>query len=236
MLNDTPYYHAAIRNTIVAFGNMFSNIKFERKKGNKVEQTIQVPIAYAQKEKWVQAIEANPDSERGVQTSLPRLGFEITGYNYDATRKLGRMNSITCTTNDGKVQIYAPVPYNVDLQLYLATKTQEDALQVVEQVLPAFTPEYTVGVKSIAALNLVQDVPIILNNISVEDNYDGDLKERRLIVHTFSFTAKVNLFGPVNKIGVIKRVDVPVSTPDVKYTAIGTTPDQPISEEWMGDF
>lgn len=236
MLNDTPYYHAAIRNTIVAFGNLFSNIKFERKKDGVVEQTIHVPIAYAQKEKWVHAIEANPGAESGVQVALPRMGFEITGYSYDATRKLARMNTISCTTNDGRVQAYTPVPYNIDIQLYLATKTQEDALQVVEQILPTFTPEYTVGVRSIAALNLVQDVPIIMNNISVEDNYDGDVRERRLIVHTFNFTAKVNLFGPVNNIGVIKRVDVPVSTPDITYTAIGTTPEQPISEEWLGDF
>lgn len=236
MLNNTPYYHAAIRNTIVAFGNLFSNIKFERKKNNIVEQTIHVPIAYAQKEKWIQATEANPDSERGVQTSLPRMGFEITGYSYDATRKLARMNTISCTTDDGRVQTYTPVPYNIDIQLYLATKTQEDALQVVEQILPTFTPEYTVGVRSIAALNLVQDVPIIMNNISVEDNYDGSVSERRLVIHTFNFTAKVNLFGPVNSVGVIKRVDVPVSVPNVTYTAIGTTLDAPITEGWLGEF
>ncbi len=236
MLNDTTYYHAAIRNTIVAFGNLFSNIKFERKKNNIVEQTIHVPIAYAQKEKWVHAIEANPDSERGVQTSLPRMGFEITGYNYDATRKLARMNTISCTTNNSRVQVYTPVPYNIDIQLYLATKTQEDALQVVEQILPTFTPEYTVSIRSISSLNLVQDVPIIMNNISVEDNYEGDLKERRLIVHTFNFTAKVNLLGPVNTIGVIKRIDVNVSDPKATYTAIGTTPDQPINESWLEEF
>lgn len=236
MLNDTTYYHAAIRNTIVAFGNLFSNIKFERKKNNIVEQTIHVPIAYSQKEKWVHAIEANPDSERGVQISLPRMGFEITGYNYDATRKLARMNSISCSTADGRVQVYTPVPYNIDIQLYLATKTQEDALQVVEQILPTFTPEYTVSIRSISSLNLVQDVPIIMNNISVEDNYEGDLRERRLIVHTFNFTAKVNLLGPVNTIGVIKRIDVNVSDPKATYTAIGTTPDQPINESWLEEF
>lgn len=236
MLNDVTFYHETIRNTIVAFGHLFSNVKLARKKGNVIEQTIKVPIAYAQKDKWVQATEANPDSERGIQVSFPRMGFEITGYSYDATRKLPRMNMVSCTTDDGRKQAFTPVPYNIDISLYVGTKSQEDALQIIEQILPTFTPEYHVSIRSVTDLNIIQDVPFILNNISVDDSYDGNVADRRMVIHTLSFTAKVNLYGPVSDVGVIKRVDVGVTTPNSTYTAIGTIPSEPIVEMWLEDF
>ncbi len=236
MLNDATFYHATIRNTIVAFGHLFSNVKLERKKGDTVEQTIKVPIAYAQKDKWVHATEANPDSERGIQVSLPRMGFEITGYSYDASRKLARMNTIYCQTDDGRKHTFTPVPYNVDISLYIGTKSQEDALQIIEQIFPVFTPEYTVSIRSLADLNIVQDVPIILNSVSVDDPYEGPIAERRLVTHVLTFTAKINLYGPVSNTGVIKQVEANLDTPIVNYVAVGTTPDEPITEDWLGDF
>lgn len=236
MLNDVTFYHETIRNTIVAFGHLFSNVKLARKKGNIVEQTIKVPVAYAQKDKWVHATEANPDSERGIQVSFPRMGFEITGYSYDAARKLPRMNTVFCQGADGRKQAFTPVPYNIDISLYIGTKSQEDALQIIEQILPTFSPEYHVSIRSLADLNIIQDVPFILNNISVDDSFDGSVAERRMVIHTLSFTAKVNLYGAVSDVGIIKRVDVGVTTPNSIYTAIGTTPDDPIVEEWMEDF
>ncbi len=244
MLNDNVFYHGTIRNTIIAFGRLFSNIKFQRKNNGVVEQTIVVPIAYSQKEKWVHAIEANPDTnniERGIYTTLPKLGFEITGYSYDASRKLARMNQIHCTTGDNRDQVFTPVPYNVDISLYFATKTQEDGLQILEQILPTFSPEYTMAVKVIPELNLVQDTPFILNSVSVHDDYEGDLETRRFIVHTLTFTAKINLFGGSGNVGVITRVEADVATTNINiadrsYVASQLNPTAPINEGWLNNF
>jgi hypothetical protein len=242
MLNDQVFYHETIRNTIVSFGKLFSNIKIARKNnGNVQEQLIQVPIAYSQKEKWVHSIEANPDNERGVYAALPRLGFEITGYSYDSSRKIAKMNKIHCTSDDGQRHVFTPVPYNLDLSLYFATKTQEDGLQILEQILPTFSPEYTMSINSIPDLNIVQDVPFILNGVSVQDDYEGDLSTRRFVIHTLNFTAKINLFGGVSNVGVIKQVEADVSTrvindPERSYIASQPTISSPITEEWLDNF
>lgn len=242
MINDQVFYHSHIRNTIVAFGALFSNIKILRKNAAKeVEQTIHVPIAYSQKEKWVHSIEANPDNERGVYTALPRLGFEITGYSYDATRMLNRSNNISCPTEDGQQRVLVPVPYNIDISLYFATKTQEDGLQILEQILPTFRPEYTLGVLAVPELNLVQQVPFVLNSVSVQDDYEGDLETRRFVIHTLAFTAKINLFGGLDNVGVIKQVEANVATTepavaDRTYIASQDTPVSTITEGWFDNF
>lgn len=239
----SPFYHGHIRNVIVTFGTLFSNIRFQRKNlSGVVEQEIQVPIAYSQKEKWVHSIEANPEGDRGVYTVLPRLGFEITGYTYDASRKLNKMNSVYCTTGDNREIVGTPVPYNIDLSLYFATKTQEDGLQILEQILPTFAPEYTMKIKVVPELNISQDVPFILNSVSVQDEYEGDLETRRFVIHTLTFTAKVSLFSGLNNVGVITNTEANVSTTfnvdliDKTYTAIQTTPTGPISEGWLNNF
>lgn len=242
MLNDATFYHGTIRNTIIAFGTLFSNIKFQRKNSSGVvEQTIVVPIAYSQKEKWVHSIEANPDNEVVVYTTLPKLGFEITGYSYDATRKLARMNQVYCVDGNNRDQVFTPVPYNIDLSLYFATKTQEDGLQILEQILPTFTPEYSMSVKVIPSLNISQDVPFILNSVSVQDDYEGDMETRRFIIHTLTFTAKINLFGGTGNVGVITQAEADVATANVNtvaqsYTATQPTPTSPIVESWLNNF
>jgi hypothetical protein len=241
MLNDLTFYHGTIRNTIVAFGTLFSNIKFQRKNNGTVEQTIVVPIAYSQKEKWVHSIEANPGDEGVVYTTLPKIGFEITGYSYDPSRKLARMNQVYCVDGDNRDQVFTPVPYNVDISLYFATKTQEDGLQILEQILPTFTPEYTMSVKAIPSLNLSQDVPFILNSVSVQDDYEGDLETRRFIVHTLTFTAKINLYGGMGNVGLITQAEADVSTVSINiaersYTATRTTPTGPVTEGWLDNF
>lgn len=245
MLNNQVFYHSTIKNTIVAFGNLFSNIKIARKnKEGTIEQTLHVPIAYSQKEKWVHSIEANPDNERGIYTALPRLGFEILGYNYDPARKLPRMNTISCLNQDNTTgtKIFTPVPYNVDLALYFATKTQEDALQILEQILPTFTPEYTLAVKTVPELNIVDDIPFILNSVSVQDDYEGDLETRRFVIHTLSFTAKVNLYGGLGTANIIRQVEANVDNNQVtaqfdrRFIAQQDTPVGPINEEWLDNF
>lgn len=241
---DAPFYHGHIRNVIVTFGTLFSGIRFQRKNSTgAVEQEILVPIAYAQKEKWVHSIEANPDNERGIYTALPRLGFEISGYNYDASRKLNKMNSVYCTTGDNRQLVATPVPYNIDINLYFATKTQEDGLQILEQILPTFTPEFSMNIRVLPELGISQSVPFILNSVSVQDDYEGDMETRRFVVHTLNFTAKISLFSGLSNVGLITDVEANVSTIDPTlqlaertYGATQTTPTSSIIEGWLDNF
>ena len=203
MLNNNIFYHAITRKIIVAFGSLFSDISIERKNQGVTEQTIKVPIAYAPKEKWIVRLEQDPNLQNHVYTTLPRLSFEITGMSYDASRKTNRMSYITCGNSEGVSKVYAPVPYNIDISLYCLTKTQEDALQIVEQILPYFTPEYTLSLKAIQDSNIIIDVPIILESVNIQDDYDGDFNQRRFVTYTMNFTLKANFYGPVGANGKI---------------------------------
>ena len=242
MLKDKTFYHGVLRKTIVAFGSLFSNIKIERssKSGldgdlgttDQVVQTVDVPIAYAPKEKWIVRIDSDPTLENNVYTTLPRMSFEITGMNYDPTRKVSRLNKITCVGTDStREQMFSPVPYNVDISLYVISKTQEDCLQIVEQILPYFTPDFTVSINVVPEMNVIQDIPIILNSVSIQDDYDGDFLQRRFVLYTLTFTLKVNMFGPVNKAGIINKVMVDATFTD--YAAEGTVPTIPAVEGWI---
>jgi hypothetical protein len=238
MLNGQTFYHGILRKTIIAFGHLFSNIKIERhdKDGN-LEQVVAVPLAYAPKEKWIVRIDSDPDLTNHTYTTLPRLSFEITGYSYDPTRKVNRMNKINCQKTDGeRTSMNSPVPYNVDISLYVLTKTQEDAMQIIEQILPTFTPEYTLSINAVPEMNIIQDIPIILNSISVQDDYDGDFQTRRFVTHTLTFTLKVNMFGGISNQGVIKTVNANLTEPNASFTATGTLPGDPIVEEWIEDL
>ena len=234
---ESSFYHQHIRNSIVGFGNLFSKIKIQRMNNGVVEQTIAVPIAYAQKDKWVQSIDQNPNGDGQTYASIPRLAFEVLGYSYDSQRKINRQNKISCVFEDGRKATFAPSPWNIDLALYFATKNQEDGLQILEQILPAFNPEFTIQVKTIPSLNIVSDVPIILNSVTVQDDYEGDLEMRRFVVHTLTFQAKLNLFAGIADVGVIKHVDVDIETnSSIKYVADQEVKAGPISEEWMNNF
>ena len=210
MLNNDIFYHSITRKTIVAFGSLFSDIKIKRENADKTEtQTIDVPIAYAPKEKWLVRIEQDPTLTNQTYITLPRVSFEITSFNYDATRKTNRNNYITCSNEDGSMKkTYAPVPYNIDISLYALTKTQEDGLQIIEQILPFFNPEFTMSIKAIPDSNIITDVPIILNSLDVNDEYDGDFSTRRFVTYTMNFTLKTYMFGPVTQQGVINKVFV----------------------------
>lgn len=244
---ETPFYHGIIRKTIVGFGSLFSNIKIERKEGGSVTgntvQTLKVPVGYAPKEKWIVRIDSDPTLENHTYTSLPRISFEITGYSYDSVRKTNRMQQIKCGEGVGSLNtLNSPVPYNLDISLYILTKTQEDALQIIEQILPTFTPEYTLSINAVPEMNVVQDIPIILNSISVQDDYDGDFTTRRFVTHTLTFTLKLNLFGNTSTNGIITTVnaninDIITQQPLSNYTAIGDPADGSItSESWLEHF
>jgi len=239
MLNGSTYYHGIIRRTIVAFGKLFSNIKIPRYDNEGVlQQTIAVPLSYAPKEKWIVRIESDPNLDQHTYTVIPRLSFEILGYSYDPLRKTNRMEKIVCVNSNGETrnQTFAPVPFNLDISLYALSKNTEDGLAILEQILPTFTPEYTLPVKSLDDMNVVTDVPIILNSVSVQVDYDGDFSIRRFVTHTLSFTAKINLFGAVSSQGVINDVTANFNQDGVntfrRYNADQATPIDDISENW----
>lgn len=248
MLNNNVFYHGIIRKTIVAFGNLFSNIYIDRKQGNSVTgetiQRLQVPLAYSNKEKWIVRLDSDPNLENYLTTTLPRMAFEITGYSYDATRKVNKMQRLERRDDsDATTTTQSPVPYNIDVSLYILTKTQEDGLQIIEQILPTFQPEYTLSIKSIPEMEIIQDIPIILNSVSVEDDYEGDFSSRRFVTHTLSFTIKTNLFGKVSASGYITQVHANVK--DIKnrgnsyanYEAIGEEETKTVSSEsWLENF
>jgi hypothetical protein len=248
MLSNQIFYHGIIRKTIVGFGSLFSNIYIDRKQGDSVGgttiQRLQIPLAYAPKEKWLVRIDSDPKLENNTYTTLPRMSFEITGYTYDSSRKTNRMQKITCGVGTTSMNtLFTPVPYNIDISLYVLTKTQEDGLQIIEQILPTFTPEYTLAIKTVEDMNIVLDVPVILNSIAVQDDYDGDFQTRRFVTHTLNFTLKTSLFGALSNQGVITQVGANVgqnesfADPNRVYVAEGDSATGTVSQEnWQDSF
>jgi len=247
MLNNNVFYHGIIRKTIVSFGSLFSDIYIDRKQGDSVTgetlQRLQIPLAYAPKEKWIVRLDSDPTLENNTYVSLPRMSFEITGYQYDAVRKTNRMQKITCGDSSTSMSyMYAPVPYNIDISLYILTKTQEDAMQIIEQILPTFTPEYTLSINVVPEMNVKQDVPVILNSITVQDDYEGDFQTRRFVTHTLTFTLKTNLYGAVSGQGVISEVNANIGVKEINipnrvYVAQGDSTTATISDEhWTNNF
>jgi hypothetical protein len=248
MLNSQVFYHGIIRKCIVGFGTLFSDIYIDRKQGDSVTgntiQRLQVPLAYAPKEKWIVRIDSDPNLEQHTYTTLPRMSFEIIGYNYDPTRKINRMQQISCGGGSGSVStMYTPVPYNIDISLYILTKTQEDGLQIIEQILPTFTPEYTLTLNVVPDMNVKIDVPIILNSVAVNDEYDGDFQTRRFVTHTLNFQMKVNLFGGISGKNVIDNVNANIggnenfSNPTRLYNAEGDVTTATVNtESWLDGF
>ena len=202
------YYHSIIRKYIIMFGTMFNDIDVQRfnTEGKRI-QTLRVPIAYGPKEKFLVRLSQDPNFDRDVAISLPRMSFEITSMNYNPTRKLPSTHkNIYVYENEDRLKYqYTPVPYDITISLSVFVKNADDGVQILENILPFFTPEWTNSVKLIPELNLNMDVPVVFNDISTEDTYDGDFSSRRSLIHTLNFTVKGYLFGPVRNQGVIKR-------------------------------
>ena len=206
------FYHETIRKIIVAFGTTFNNIQLVRKDNDgDIVQSMKVPLAYGPQQKFLVRLNEDADLSKQVAITLPRIGFEIQNLSYDPTRKLNRVQKFkkvkTGKSNTLESQ-FMPVPYNLSIQLYVMAKQSDDALQIVEQILPFFQPDYTLTVNDMADMGIKRDVPIVLNSISYEDNYQGDFETRRALIYTLDFTAKFYLYGPVTSQGVIKTVQV----------------------------
>ena len=208
------FYHETMRKIVVSFGTLFNNIQIVRKNSTgAIVQSMKVPLAYGPQQKFLARLNADPALGAKVAVTLPRLGFEMTGITYDPTRKLNRVQKFrkvkSSTDDSNKLDTqYMPVPYNIEFTLYAMAKNSDDALQIVEQILPYFQPDYTLTINDMADMGIKRDVPIILNDVSYEDNYQGDFTERRAIIYTLAFTSKFYLYGPVTSSSVIKTVQV----------------------------
>ena len=206
------FYHETMRKIVVSFGTLFNNIQIVRKNSTgTIVQSMKVPLAYGPQQKFLARLNADPALGAKVAVTLPRLGFEMTGITYDPNRKLNRVQKMrkVKTSDSSKIDTqYMPVPYNINFTLYAMAKNSDDALQIVEQILPYFQPDYTLTINDMADMGIKRDVPIILNDVSYEDNYQGDFTERRAIIYTLTFTAKFYLYGPVTSSSVIKTVQV----------------------------
>ena len=206
------FYNETIRKVVIAFGTMFNDIHLVRKDNSgTIIQTMKVPLAYGPRQKFLVRLREDADLTKQVAVTLPRIGFEITGLSYDPARKLNRVQKFRKVKGGNNKQLdtqYMPVPYNVDFELYVLSKQSDDALQIVEQILPYFQPDYTVTIKDNTEMGTKKDVPIILNSVSYEDDYEGDFTSRRSIIYTLSFTTKFYLYGPVTSSKVIKTVQV----------------------------
>jgi hypothetical protein len=206
------FYHESIRKIIVAFGTTFNNIQLVRKDNDgNIKQSMKVPLAYGPRQKWLVRLNEDADLSKTVAITLPRIGFEIQNLSYDPSRKLNRVQKFKKVKGSNSNRLdtqYMPVPYNLSVQLYIMAKQSDDALQIVEQILPFFQPDYTLTINDMTVMGIKRDVPIILNDISYEDNYQGDFETRRALIYTLDFTAKFYLYGPVTSSTVIKTVQV----------------------------
>jgi hypothetical protein len=209
----TYYYHEIMRKTIVAFGTLFNQIyiRHDDRSGNTYSD-LKVPLAYGPSQKFLARLEQQEDLNKPVQITLPRMSFEMNNIQYDSTRKVGitqTFKAVDKSTSAVK-KVFMPVPYNVGFELNILTKLNDDALQIVEQILPYFQPSFNVTIDLIDSIGEKRDVPVVLDSISFQDDYEGDFSTRRALIYTLRFTAKTYLFGPVadSSDGLIKKVQV----------------------------
>ena len=207
----TYFYHEILRKTVIGFGTLFNNINIRHKDASGTNFSVmKVPLAYGPMQKFLARIQQQPDLEREIAITLPRLSFEMQGLQYDSTRKTGIAQTFLAKGGTTAKKVYMPVPYNVAFELSIMSKLSDDALQILEQIIPYFQPSFNITINLIDSIGEKKDIPIVLESINYSDQYEGSFETRRTIVYTLGFTAKTYLFGPVadNPEGLIKKVDV----------------------------
>ena len=211
------FYNETIRKTVIAFGTLFNNIKIKKfaDDGKAISQ-IKVPIAYGPMQRFLARIEQQSNFDDNIAITLPRISFELTSYAYDPTRKSSPVTKFTGKGSDKTKhkKIFLPVPYEIGFRLSFATKLQDDALQIIEQILPFFQPAYSVTVNMLEGVEEKRDIPFTLANVSFSDEYEGDFSTRRFIQYDLDFIAKTYFYQevPTDESGVIKKVQVDYST------------------------
>ena len=245
----TYYYHEIIRKTIISFGTVFNQIGIRHSDTGEM----QVPLSYGPAQKFLARLEQQADLNKSVQITLPRMSFEMNTIAYDPTRKAGVTQTFKTSDGTNLKKVYMPVPYNIGFELSIFTKLNDDALQIVEQILPYFQPSFNLTVDLISSIGEKRDIPVILDNISFQDDYEGDFSTRRALIYTLNFTAKTYLFGPIAATtdGLIRKVqadiygstDTKTAKREMRYTATpvpadaGPCDDFGFSENWqdLGD-
>ena len=244
----TYFYHQRIRKSVALFGRLFNNIYIMRTVANgDGNSTIKVPLSYAPKRKFMERLLENPDldTDAKVAIKLPRMSFEITSINYDPTRQLTKTNNINFagTSNTNRTKIYSPTPYNIGFQLNIYAKTQDDALQVVEQILPFFNPQYNITIKPLDGFDSIkEDIPVVINSVTFSDDYEGAMEQRRTIIYTLDFEMKINFYGATSTGNIIRKAIVDLyefnnqaTDSDVRISSIHVTPD-PLNASADSDY
>jgi hypothetical protein len=199
------FYNRIIRKLVVGFGNLFDNITLVRYNADNSEaERFLVPIAYAAKELYVQRLEGDYNLDKKVQMTLPRMSFEMTGLSYDNSRKLNTNIKQFSKTSEGVAAQYNPVPYNFDFSLYIYVRNIEDGTQIIEHILPYFTPDYTIKINLVPEMGIIREIPVVLNNTTHDTVYEGPKEsDPRMIIWTLNFTVKGFVFGPTTLVGLI---------------------------------
>jgi hypothetical protein len=212
--------HDSLRKYIIVFGTVFNDIYINRLSAtNEVLQTLKVPLTYGPKDKVLARLDQNPQMLNQVGIVLPRISFEMTSLEYDPTRKLNTLNkltkqSATAGTDDEVKYQYQPVPYDMQFEMNILVKNAEDGTRIVEQIVPYFTPDFTVSVNVVPEVDSARDIPIILNSITSQDQYEGSFEQRRALIWTLSFTMKGWLYGPTKKSKLIKLAETTFRLPE----------------------
>ena len=218
----TYYYHEIIRKTIISFGTLFNdiNIRHDGSDG-KTFSELKVPLAYGPSQKFLARLEQQADLNKPVAITLPRMSFEMTSIQYDSARKLGVTQTFKASDGTNLKKVFMPVPYNIGFELNILAKLNDDALQIVEQILPYFQPSFNITVDLVSAIGEKRDIPIVLDSMNFQDDYEGDFATRRALIYTLGFTAKTYLFGPVpsSSSGIIKKVQVDIAADTNTRTA-----------------
>ena len=207
------FYNEIFRSVIIGFGSLFNGIQIKKKdEGGDDFSVIKVPLAYGPTQKFLARLQQNPDLNHPTQMTLPRMSFEFTNLAYDPTRKSTKTQTMVVTNANGEEErkTFLPVPYNMTIVLSVYTKLNDDMLQITEQIVPYFQPGYTIPIKFLGDYEEVVNTPVVLENIDMTDEYEGNFDTRRALIYTFTFTAKTMLFGPLTDVSkdIVKKVTV----------------------------
>ena len=217
------YYHEIIRKTIIAFGTLFNDIHVRHtdQAGNAAGE-LKVPLAYGPSQKFLARLTQQADLNKAVQITMPRMSFEMTSIDYDSSRKSSLVQTFkTCDDGSKVKKVFMPVPYNIGFELNVLSKLNDDSLQILEQILPYFQPHFNLTIDLVESIGEKRDIPIILESINFQDDYEGNFDTRRALIHTLRFTAKTYLFGHIadSSDGLIRKVQVDMYSDTNRKTA-----------------
>jgi hypothetical protein len=227
------FYNEILRRTVVSFGTLFNNISIKHtNSSDDVVSVIKVPLSYGPTQKFLARLNQSADLNKSTAITLPRMSFEFTGLTYDSSRKVTTTQTFVAKDPDTGTEtkkMYMPVPYNMQFELSIMSKLNDDALQIIEQILPYFQPAYNLTINLVEEIQEKRDVPIVLENVTMQDDYEGDFSTRRVLLYTLRFTAKTYLFGPVSsatkdiiksaKISYLTGTDIANTTREVVFTS-----------------